>query len=147
VLRITIDRPDRKGSLGVAEQRRMIAALEDASTDDSLRAVVLASTGDDFCSGSDWVASNRDGGPKPRTGSVQRRTAVQAHRLVALIQEVQLPVVSAVRGWAAGLGCQLALASDFAVASDTAQFWLPFAKRGFTAGTKLRGLWRSRLGS
>jgi 2-(1,2-epoxy-1,2-dihydrophenyl)acetyl-CoA isomerase len=132
VLHIVIDRPDRKGSLGAAEQRRIIAALEDASTDDSLRVVLLGSRGDDFCSGADWVATNRDGGPKPRTGSVQRRTAVQAHRLIALIQEIQLPVVCAVRGWAAGLGCQLALASDFAVATESAQFWLPFAKRGFT---------------
>jgi 2-(1,2-epoxy-1,2-dihydrophenyl)acetyl-CoA isomerase len=132
VLRIVIDRPDRKGSLDAAGQRVIIAALEDASTDDSLRAVSIGSRGDDFCSGADWVTTNRDGGPKPRTGSVQRRTAVQAHRLVALIQEIQLPVVCAVRGWAAGLGCQIALASDFAIATETAQFWLPFAKRGFT---------------
>jgi 2-(1,2-epoxy-1,2-dihydrophenyl)acetyl-CoA isomerase len=132
VLRIVIDRPDRKGSLGTAEQRGIIAALEEASTDDSLRVILLGSTGDDFCAGSDWVASNSDGGAKPRPGSVQRRTPVQAHRLVALLQEVQLPVVCAVRGWAAGLGCQIALASDFAVATETARFWLPFVKRGFT---------------
>jgi 2-(1,2-epoxy-1,2-dihydrophenyl)acetyl-CoA isomerase len=133
VLRITIDRPARKGSLDPASVRAIIGALEDASTDDSLRVVVLTSTGDDFCSGADWVATNRTDGEKPRTGSIQRRTPVQAHRLIALLQEIQLPVVARVRGWAAGLGCQLALASDFAVAADDARFWLPFVKRGFTA--------------
>lgn len=132
VLRLTIDRPDRKGSLDVAGQRRLVAALEDASTDDTLRVVLLRGTGGDFCAGSDWVASNRDGAPRPRPGSVQRRTPLQAHRLVALLQEIQLPVVCAVRGWAAGLGCQLALAADFTVAADSSRFWLPFTRRGFT---------------
>ena len=36
------------------------------------------------------------------------------------------------RGWAAGLGCQLALAADFTVAADDAAFWEPFIDRGFT---------------
>jgi 2-(1,2-epoxy-1,2-dihydrophenyl)acetyl-CoA isomerase len=132
VLRIVIDRPERKGSLTPTAVRAVIEALEAASTDDSLRVVLLTSTGDDFCSGADWVATNSNADVKPRTGSIQRRTPIQAHRLIALLMEIQLPVVCAVRGWAAGLGCQLALASDFAVATEASQFWLPFAKRGFT---------------
>jgi 2-(1,2-epoxy-1,2-dihydrophenyl)acetyl-CoA isomerase len=133
VLRLVIDRPARKGSLDPPAVRRLIEALEAGATDDSLRAVLLTSTGDDFCSGADWVATNRSGDEKPRPGSIQRRTALQAHRLIELLLEVQLPIVCAVRGWAAGLGCQLALASDFAVAAEDARFWLPFVKRGFTA--------------
>ena len=43
-----------------------------------------------------------------------------------------LPVVCAVRGWAAGLGCQLALVADVTVAADDARFWEPFLQRGFT---------------
>jgi len=132
VLRLTIERPDRKGSLDMAAVRRLVEALEAASTDDSLRAVLLTSAGDDFCSGADWVAGNAGADVKLRTGSLQRRTPLQAHRLIALLLGIQLPVVSAVRGWAAGLGCQLALASDFAVAADDSRFWLPFTKRGFT---------------
>ena len=131
VLRIVIDRPERKGSLDVAAARRIVEALESASTDDSLRAILLTSSGPDFCSGSDWVSSNASG-EKPRTGSIQRRTPLQAHRIVTLLLEVQLPVVCAVRGWAAGLGCQLALAADFTVAAQDSRFWLPFVKRGFT---------------
>ena len=137
VLRVTIDRPERKGSLDPASVRTIIEALEAAATDESLRVVRIASAGDDFCSGADWVATNASpsngGSEKPRTGSIQRRTPVQAHRLIALLQEVQLPVVARVSGWAAGLGCQIALASDFAVAEEGSRFWLPFVKRGFTA--------------
>lgn len=131
VLRIVIDRPERKGSLDPAAVGRIIDTLEAASTDDSLRVVVLTSAGDDFCSGADWVATNA-GGDKPRTGSIQRRTPLQAHRLIALLTEIQLPVVCMVRGWAAGLGCQIALAADFTVAAEGSRFWLPFTKRGFT---------------
>jgi 2-(1,2-epoxy-1,2-dihydrophenyl)acetyl-CoA isomerase len=131
VLRVTIDRPDRKGSLDAPAARRIVDTLEAASTDDTLRVVVLSSTGDDFCSGSDWVAANASG-EKPRTGSVQRRIPLQAHRIIALLFEIQLPVVAAVQGWAAGLGCQIALASDFTVAAEDGRFWLPFVKRGFT---------------
>jgi 2-(1,2-epoxy-1,2-dihydrophenyl)acetyl-CoA isomerase len=132
VLRIVIDRPKRKGSLDPESVRLIIETLEAAATDESLRVILLTSAGDDFCSGADWVARNRDSEQKPRTGSIQRRTPVQAHRLIALLLEVQLPVVCVVRGWAAGLGCQLALAADFTVAAEGSRFWLPFTKRGFT---------------
>jgi 2-(1,2-epoxy-1,2-dihydrophenyl)acetyl-CoA isomerase len=132
VLRITLDRPSRKNSLDVAAVRRIVAAVETAATDDSLRVVILAGKGADFCSGADWVASNATGA-RPRTGSLQRRTSLQAHRLIELLMEIQLPVVCAVRGWAAGLGFQLALAADFTIASESACFWEPFIERGFSA--------------
>lgn len=132
VLRITFDRPSRRNSLDQAAVRRIIAALEAAATDDTLRVVVLSGGGDHFCTGADWVASNTPAA-RPRTGSLQRRTPLQAHRLVELLATIQLPVVCAVRGWAAGLGFQLALAADFTVAADSATFWEPFLERGFSA--------------
>jgi 2-(1,2-epoxy-1,2-dihydrophenyl)acetyl-CoA isomerase len=132
VLRIALDRPERKNALAVAGVARIVDAVEQAAADDTLRVIVLRSTGADFCAGADWVATNTAGGPRPRTGNLQRRTRLQAHRLIELLTEVQLPVVCAVRGWAAGLGCQLALAADFTVASTTSRFWEPFLQRGFS---------------
>jgi 2-(1,2-epoxy-1,2-dihydrophenyl)acetyl-CoA isomerase len=132
VLRITLDRPSRKNSLDAGAVRRIVTALEAAATDDSLRAVLLAGRGADFCSGADWVASNA-AGARPRAGSLQRRTKLQAHRLIELLVEIQLPVVCAVRGWAAGLGFQLALAADFTIAAESTCFWEPFIERGFSA--------------
>ena len=132
ILEILLDRPERKNALHSAAIVRMVATLEAAATDDALRAVIIRGSGDNFCSGADWVATNRTDGQRPRTGSIQRRTPVQAHRLIQLIMEVQLPVVCAVRGWAAGVGCQIALAADFTVAEDSSRFWEPFVKRGFT---------------
>jgi 2-(1,2-epoxy-1,2-dihydrophenyl)acetyl-CoA isomerase len=136
VLRIELESAGRKNALDAPAVRRIVETLEAAATDDSLRAVVITGAGPDFCSGADWVASNTDTGARtderPRPGSLQRRTALQAHRLVALLMEIQLPVVCAVRGWAAGLGCQIALAADFTVATESSRFWLPFTQRGFS---------------
>lgn len=132
VLRITLDRPARKNSLDVATVRRIVAALEAAATDDSLRVVFLTGRGVDFCAGADWVAANAGGG-RPRTGSLQRRTPLQAHRLIELLTHLQLPVVCAVRGFACGLGFQIALAADFTIAAESASFWEPFVQRGFSA--------------
>lgn len=150
VLRIVLNRPARRNSLDVAAVRDLVAVLESAATDDALRVIVIEGAGDHFCSGADWVASNT-AGTRPRTGSVQRRTPLQAHRLVHLLLEIQLPVVCVVRGWAAGLGFQLALAADFTVAADTARFWEPFLQRGFTPDSgatwllpRLVGLARTR---
>jgi len=102
VLRIGLDRPARKNALDLTTIARVVDALEQAAMDDSLRAVVVRTTGEDFCAGADWVASNASSGPRLRPGSIQRRTPLQAHRLIELLVEVQLPVVCAVRGWAAG---------------------------------------------
>jgi 2-(1,2-epoxy-1,2-dihydrophenyl)acetyl-CoA isomerase len=45
---------------------------------------------------------------------------------------IHLPVVCSVQGWAVGLGCNLALAADFTVASADAIFSEPFLARGFS---------------
>jgi 2-(1,2-epoxy-1,2-dihydrophenyl)acetyl-CoA isomerase len=132
VLSFTFHRPQRRNSLDSAAIERIVSRLEQAATDDALRVVVFRGAGGDFCSGADWVASNEAGGARPRVGSVQRRTPLQAHRLIELIMSIQLPVVSTIRGWAAGLGCQIALASDFSIAAEDARFWEPFLQRGFS---------------
>ena len=81
----------------------LIDAVDRAGRDESVRAILLASEGEHFCAGFDIVARNQEGG-KPRVGSIQRRLPAQAHRLIPLLCTTQVPVVCAVRGWAAGIG-------------------------------------------
>lgn len=131
ILRLTIDRPSRRNSLTPSMITAFVDALTDAATDDSLRAVHLRGAGDDFCSGVDWVATG-SGEQRPRTGDLLRRVPHAANRVIELVHGIQLPVVCSVRGFAAGLGCNLALAADFTVAADDAVFWEPFAARGFS---------------
>ena len=59
---------------------------------------------------------------------------------------MQTPVVCAVRGWAAGIGFQLALAADFTIAASDATFWEPFAERGFTPDSGATWLLPRRVG-
>lgn len=104
----------------------------------------------DFCAGADWVATNTND-RRPRTGDLVRRIPHASHRVVELLHTIQLPVVCSVRGWAVGLGCNLALAADFTVASTDAVFWEPFLARGFSPDSgaswllpRLIGLARAR---
>lgn len=126
----------------------LVDALTTAATDDSLRAIHIRG-GDDFCAGVDWVATNDR--QRPRTGDLVRRIPHGAHRVIELVASIQLPVLCSVRGWAAGFGCNLALAADFTVAATDAVFWEPFIDRGFSPDSgatwllpRLVGLARAR---
>jgi 2-(1,2-epoxy-1,2-dihydrophenyl)acetyl-CoA isomerase len=131
VLRLTLDRPSRHNALSHSMIDALVAILTDAAADDSLRAIHVRGAGTDFCAGADWVATNSSG-QRPRTGDLVRRIPHTANRVIELVQTIQLPVVCSVRGWAVGLGCNLALAADFTVAADDAVFWEPFVGRGFS---------------
>ena len=131
VLRLTLDRPSRHNALSHSMIDALVAILTDAAADDSQRAIHIRGAGTDFCAGADWVATNSSG-QRPRTGDLVRRIPHTANRVIELVQTIQLPVVCSVRGWAVGLGCNLALAADFTVASVDAVFWEPFLDRGFS---------------
>jgi 2-(1,2-epoxy-1,2-dihydrophenyl)acetyl-CoA isomerase len=131
VLRLTLDRPSRRNALSHSMIDSFVDLLTDAAADDSLRAIHIRGAGDNFCAGADWVATNSSG-QRPRTGDLVRRIPHTANRVIELVHTIQLPVVCSVRGWAVGLGCNLALAADFTVAADDAMFWEPFVGRGFS---------------
>jgi len=133
VLRLRLQRPDRRNSLTYEMIGGLVAQLERAALDDEIRAIALTAEGEHFCTGADIVAINREGGPKPAVGSIQRRLPVQAHRLIPLVMQTQKLVVCGVRGFASGIGLHLALAADFTIAAADARFWEPFSTRGFTA--------------
>lgn len=150
VLRVTLDRPDHRNSLNHPMIDTLVATLTAAAADDGLRAIHLRGAGDDFCAGADWVAANATG-ERPRTGDLVRRIPNTAHRVIELLHGIQLPVVAEVRGWAVGLGANLALAADFTVAAPDAVFWEPFLARGFSPDSgstwllpRLVGLARAR---
>jgi len=132
VLRIRLSRPDKRNALSREMVRGLLACIEHAPDDEALRVIDLAGEGGHLCGGADWVAGNAPSGARPRVGAIARRMARESSRLVERMLRVQLPIVCRVRGWAAGIGCHLALASDFAVAAEDARFWEPFVERGFT---------------
>lgn len=146
VLRLTLDRPDKRNALDDDMMAGLIDAIDYAGRDEAVRVIVLAGEGAHFCSGADIVARNAAGGKKPRAGSIQRRLPAQAHRLIPLIATVQTPVVCAVQGWAAGIGLAMAMAADVTVAADDARFWAPFGERGFTPDSGVTWMLPRRVG-
>jgi len=147
LLRITLDRPSKRNSLTDAMVAGLTSAIMAAENDESVRAVLLSGAGEHFCSGFDIIARNAGtDGQRPRAGSIQRRLPGQAHRLIPVLLQAQVPVVAAVRGWAAGIGLAFALAADVTVAADTATFWAPFASRGFTPDSGVSWLLPRRVG-
>lgn len=133
VLRLHLDRPDKRNALTDGMVGALIEAVDTAGRDDAVRVILLSGEGDHFCSGFDIVGRRSDGPAlRPRVGSIQRRLPSQAHRLIPLLLSVQTPVVCRAQGWVAGIGLHLLLASDFAVVADDARLWEPFVERGFT---------------
>ncbi|MGW6730748.1 enoyl-CoA hydratase/isomerase family protein [Nocardia sp. NPDC055029] len=131
VLRLTLHRRTRRNALSPGMIDTLTAALTGAATDEQLRVVHLSGAGEHFCAGVDWVSTN-DAGRRPPAGDLVRRIPHTAHRVIELLHACHLPVVCTVRGWAAGLGCNLALAADFTLADTDAVFWEPFLPRGFS---------------
>lgn len=132
VLQLTLDRAERRNAINDVVLDAMIGHLAAAGIDESVRVIRIDAEGPDFCAGSDLIANNARSERKPRVGSTQRRLPNKANRLIPLMLETQVPIVAVVRGWAAGLGFHIALASDFCVAADDTRFWEPFMARGFT---------------
>src|SRR4051794_13935973 len=149
VLTVRLARPEKRNAMNDTMVYAAIDAVDLAGRDEAVRAIVLTSAGEHFCSGFDFVARNQDAkesGQKPRAGSIQRRLPSQAHRLIPLLCSVQVPVVCSIRGWAAGIGLNLALAADFTIAADDARFWAPFVDRGFTPDSGATWLLPRRVG-
>ncbi|MGP7795368.1 enoyl-CoA hydratase-related protein [Sphingomonas sp. CLY1604] len=122
---LTLNRPDRLNAAPPA----MFDELRDALADlDGARAVLIAGAGRGFCSGAD-VAGGALGSDDPGQATFAALTE-HYNPTIAAIADLGVPVVSAVRGPAAGIGCSLALAADFCVAAEGAYFLQAFVNIG-----------------
>lgn len=120
VLRLTFDRPERLNAV-TAEIIHAAADEVEAAVEDGTRVIVLTGEGRAFSSGADV---GPDGSPPGMD------TLEAANRLVSALTAVPVPVVAAVNGIAAGVGCSFALAADIAVAAESAGFMLAFTRIG-----------------
>lgn len=122
-LRLTLTRPDRLNALTDEMVQVLCGALEGAVADDDVRCVVLTGSGGSFSAGADVA------GPDAHE-RFDVRALDAANRLVRAITNLDKPVVAAVNGIAAGVGCSMALAADLVVAASSAQFLLAFTRIG-----------------
>lgn len=136
VLTLTIDRTDVHNALDAATREALGAALEQASDDLAVRAVVITGAGDRaFCTGADLrggaaAPARPADAPARAHGEIARTIATGWQRLVTAVIDCDKPLVAAVNGVAAGAGMHLALACDVVVLAETAKLVPVFVRRG-----------------
>ncbi len=119
---VVFDHPERRNALDAPMMGQVVAAMEKAAGDESIRVVALRGAGDKaFVSGADISAfgspSGVERGPRPE-------------EVMAAISGLGKPVVAALRGWCLGAGVLLALAADLRIAGDDLRIGIPAAKLG-----------------
>lgn len=128
---LTLNRPEAFNSLTVRLKEDLLAALGDAASDGSVRAVVLTGAGKAFCAGQDLkehleLLQAGDGAP---LGTVEKHYSP----IVTAITSLPKPIIAAVNGMAAGAGASFAYACDLRIAADSAKFLMAFANVGLSA--------------
>ena len=124
---LTIDRPDVKNALNLETIQECRAALATLAADDTVGALIITGAGESaFVSGADINdirARGRDEGLAAINSS-----------LFAEVERFPRPTIAAINGFALGGGCELALACDIRLASDTAKFGQPELGLGIIPG-------------
>lgn len=121
---MTLNRPEVRNAVDGAMTRLIADAVDALDADDTLAVGILTGAGGTFCSGMDLQAF-ADG---ERPDLAGRGFAGFTRR------PPRTPVIAAVEGYAVAGGCELVLACDLVIASNTASFGLPEVKRGLIAG-------------
>jgi enoyl-CoA hydratase/carnithine racemase len=121
-----IDRPEARNALSPEVMEELASAVEGLDADADVRCIVIAGSDEVFASGADI------GALRERTfqDSLVHPSAAFWKRLAA----IRTPTIAAVSGFALGGGCELALACDMIVASETAEFGQPEITLGIIPG-------------
>ena len=137
IVRLTLNRPERRNALSRALLGRLEDALSALSVDRGARVVVIAARGPVFCSGHDL------GEMTGRSEAQYRELFETCSRVMLQLRRLPMPVIAQVQGVATAAGCQLVAACDLAVAAEGATFATPGAKIGLFCTTPMVPLVRS----
>ena len=122
VLRITIDRPEKKNALTGAMYTALADAVEQGDANPDVRVMLLDGNGDSFTAGNDledFVANQWKGQGVP-----------PAVRFITTVVHAKKPIVAAVQGAAVGVGVTILLHCDLVYAADNAKLTMPFVNLG-----------------
>ncbi len=127
---IRLNRPDALNAFTFALGEELLAAVRTLAEDDTVRAVCITGAGRAFSSGADL----RDLTARPLTddGHLDVYTTLTTcyHPILSALREMPKPVVAAINGPAAGIGCSLALSCDLLIAAESAYLLLAFVNIG-----------------
>ncbi len=126
LLTITLNRPDRLNAMPPQMADEIGQVFYDLGTgQNEARAVLITGEGKGFCSGADLSARSTES----KGGSHQALTR-HYNPTINQVMRADVPVICAVNGPAAGVGCSLALAADFTIAGKSAYFLQAFVNIG-----------------
>jgi 2-(1,2-epoxy-1,2-dihydrophenyl)acetyl-CoA isomerase len=128
VVELRLDDPGRGNALDLPTAEALRDATAEVAADPG-GAVLLRAAGATFCVGGDLRAF---AGRGEETGAYVHAVATAAHAAVRALYELPVPVVTAVRGAAAGGGIGLALVGDIVLAARSARFRLAYTAMGLT---------------
>jgi enoyl-CoA hydratase len=125
---VTINRPDKRNALNIKTREEGAALLDELRNDDSVGVVVITGAGDKaFIAGADIAEF------AGRTAMMQR-DVMTSRSLFTAIDTFPKPVIAMINGYCLGGGCELALACDIRIASETASFGQPEINLGIIPG-------------
>ena len=126
VATVRFERPDSLNAISASMGRELHAALEEIAGDSGTGAVILTGAGRGFSSGADLKSMEERAllpSGRPDLGNLLETIY---NPTILLMREMPQPIVGAVNGVAAGIGCSFALACDYIVAARSASFLLAF---------------------
>lgn len=126
VARLVLNRPDRLNAFTTQMHAEIRHALTEAQTDKTVRCLLLTGAGRAFCAGADLSGFTEGGTPVDLGDAIER----DYNPLAETIMGMNIPVICAVNGVAAGAGANLALCCDIVVAARSASFIQVFSKIG-----------------
>ncbi len=126
---ITLNRPDKLNALSAGLRAALASALDEAATDDNVRAIVLTGNGRGFCSGADLTSG--DASPEPTQAQRLDEFGWMGRQAMS-IYNLDKPVIAAVNGVAAGAGMSLALSCDMRIGSENTRFKAVFIERNLS---------------
>jgi enoyl-CoA hydratase len=125
---LTLDRPDTLNALDRAILEELALVVRAVAEDDTVRALVLTGAGRAFAAGADIEAMSK---MNPVEAEAFSRLG---HEAFAALEELPVPTIAAVNGFALGGGCELACSCDWIYASTKAVFGQPEVKLGLIPG-------------
>jgi len=127
IARLTLNSPDTGNALNLELATALAQAAQGLRGSD-VGAVILTGAGKAFCVGGDLNYMRESG----EVGDAVLRLATQFHAGLEALAALDAPVITAVRGAAAGGGMSLAIAGDIVLAADSARFTMAYTAIGFS---------------
>jgi enoyl-CoA hydratase/carnithine racemase len=128
---ITFNRPDKRNAMSDDMRSEFIHALEGIASDKGIRALILTGAGKGFCAGGDISGmEKRMSAPTGEIAFNGWHRQQRVHHTQTLLYTMPKPTIAAVNGAASGLGADTALACDFLIGSEHANFTWSYINRG-----------------